>query len=143
VDRYKLAVIEGDGTGHEVVPEGLRGLEAAARRYDIVSEDRPEDAGGLDQLRGFDVIYFGAVGYPRFPGPDFAVGVLIPMRRAFQRYVNLRPVRLLPGIDSSLKNFPPGQIDMSIVRENDLGGKAGTRDVADAVPQEISVVAEP
>lgn len=75
MDRYKLAVIEGDGIGHEVVPEGLRGLEAAARRYDIVCEDRPEDAGGLDQLRGFDVIYFGAVGYPRCPGPDFACGV--------------------------------------------------------------------
>src|ERR1035438_7315114 len=113
-------------------------------------------------------------------------GLLIPIRRAFQRYVNLRPVRLLRGIDSSLKNFPPGQIDMCIVRENianpiaqiwsgammlqhlglhkaargvekafeaflarrdaqtpDLGGKVSTRDVGDAVTQEISVVAEP
>ena len=113
-------------------------------------------------------------------------GLLIPIRRAFQRYVGLRPVRLLPGIDSALKNFPPGQIDMCIVRENvaspiaqiwsgavmfehpgqrkaargdekafeavlargdaqtpDLGGKASTGDVGDAVTQEISVVAEP
>jgi len=113
-------------------------------------------------------------------------GLLIPIRRAFQRYVNLRPVRLLPGIDSALQDFPPGQIDTCIVRENianpiaqiwsgammferlgqrkaargvekafeaglarrdaetpDLGGKASTRDVGDAVTQEISAVAEP
>ena len=144
----------------------------------------PED--GLDQLRGFDVLYFGAVGYPRCPRPYFAVGFVDPHSPRVSAYVILRLVRLLRGIDSPLKNFPPGQIDMCIVRENianpiaqiwsgammfehpgqrkaargvekafeavlarpdahtpDLGGKASTRDVGDAVTQEISVVAEP
>jgi tartrate dehydrogenase/decarboxylase / D-malate dehydrogenase len=135
VNSYKIAVIEGDGIGHEVVPEGLRVLEAAGRRYDINFSWRhfdwscqtylktgrmmPED--GLDQLRGFDAIYLGAVGYPGVPDHISLWGLLIPIRRAFQQYVNLRPVRLLPGIDSPLKNFPPGQIDMCIVRENNEG----------------------
>lgn len=76
----------------------------------------PED--GLDQLRGFYVIYFGAVGYPRCPRPYFAVGFVDPHSGRASAYGNLRLVRLLPGIDSPLKNFPPGQIDMCIVREN-------------------------
>jgi tartrate dehydrogenase/decarboxylase / D-malate dehydrogenase len=135
VKSYKIAVIEGDGIGHEVVPEGLRVLEAAGRRYDIDFSWRhfdwscqtyrktgrmmPED--GLDQLRAFDAIYLGAVGYPGVPDHISLWGLLIPIRRAFQQYVNLRPVRLLAGIDSPLKNFPPGEIDMCIVRENNEG----------------------
>jgi tartrate dehydrogenase/decarboxylase/D-malate dehydrogenase len=135
VNSYKIAVIEGDGIGHEVVPEGLRVLEAAARRFDITfswhhfdwscqtflktGRMMPED--GLDQLRGFDAIYLGAVGYPGVPDHVSLWGLLIPIRRAFQQYVNLRPVRLLRGIDSPIKGFPPGQIDLCIVRENNEG----------------------
>jgi tartrate dehydrogenase/decarboxylase/D-malate dehydrogenase len=135
VSHYKIAVIEGDGIGHEVVPEGLRVLEAAGRRFDIAfswqhfawscqtylktGRMMPED--GLDQLRGFDAIYLGAVGYPGVPDHISLWGLLIPIRRAFQQYVNLRPVRLLRGIDSPLKGFPPGQIDICIVRENNEG----------------------
>ena len=117
------------------MPEGLRVLEAAGRRCDITfswhhfdwscqtylktGRMMPED--GLDQLRGFDAIYLGAVGYPGVPDHVSLWGLLIPIRRAFQQYVNLRPVRLLRGIDSPVKGFPPGNIDLCIVRENNEG----------------------
>jgi tartrate dehydrogenase/decarboxylase / D-malate dehydrogenase len=133
--RYKIAVIEGDGIGLEVVPEGLRALEAAGRKFDIAFDWRhfdwscqtylktgrmmPED--GLDQLRKFDAIYLGAVGYPGVPDHVSLWGLLIPIRRAFRQYVNLRPVRLLEGVNSPLKDFPPRKIDFCIVRENNEG----------------------
>ena len=135
MNRYKIAVIEGDGIGREVVPEGLRVLEAAARCYGIAfswqhfdwscqtylktGQMMPGD--GLDQLRLFDAIYLGAVGYPGVPDHVSLWGLLIPIRRTFQQYVNLRPVRLLRGIESPIKNFPPGEIDLCIVRENNEG----------------------
>jgi len=135
VSRYKIAVIEGDGIGHEVVPEGLRVLEAAGRRNNITFDWHhfewgcqnylktgrmmPED--GLDQLRGFDAIYLGAVGYPGVSDHVSLWGLLIPIRRGFQQYVNLRPVRLLWGVDSPVKGFPPRQIDFCVVRENNEG----------------------
>jgi tartrate dehydrogenase/decarboxylase / D-malate dehydrogenase len=135
VRKYKIAVIEGDGIGHEVVPEGLRVLEAAGRRFDInfswqhfdwscqtfLKTGRMMPADGLDQLRSFDAIYLGAVGYPGVPDHVSLWGLLIPIRRAFQQYVNLRPVRLLRGIESPVKDFPPKQIDLCIVRENNEG----------------------
>jgi tartrate dehydrogenase/decarboxylase/D-malate dehydrogenase len=143
VNHYKIAVIEGDGIGREVVPEGLRVLEAAGRRYDItfswqhfdwscetyLKTGRMMPADGLEQLRGFDAIYLGAVGYPGVPDHVSLWGLLIPIRRAFQQYVNLRPARLLRGIDSPVKNFPPGEIDFCIVRENNEGeySEAGGR----------------
>jgi tartrate dehydrogenase/decarboxylase / D-malate dehydrogenase len=135
VRTYKIAVIEGDGIGHEVVPEGLRVLEAAGRHFSVnfswhhfdwsgqtylkTGRMMPED--GLDQLRTFDAIYLGAVGYPGVPDHVSLWGLLIPIRRTFQQYVNLRPVRLIRGIDSPVKGFSPGQIDLSIVRENNEG----------------------
>ena len=135
MSRYNIAVIEGDGIGHEVVPEGLRVLENAGRLYGATFSWRhfdwscqtylktgrmmPED--GLDQLRGFDAIYLGAVGYPGVPDHVSLWGLLIPIRRTFQQYVNLRPARLLRGIDSPVKGFPPGNIDLCIVRENNEG----------------------
>ena len=143
MNSYKIAVIEGDGIGHEVVPEGLRALEAAGRRFEIafswhhfdwscqtyLKTGRMMPQGGLDQLRNFDAIYLGAVGYPGVPDHISLWGLLIPIRRAFQQYVNLRPVRLLRGINSPLKGFPPGQIDICIVRENNEGeySEAGGR----------------
>jgi tartrate dehydrogenase/decarboxylase/D-malate dehydrogenase len=135
VTRYKIAVIEGDGIGREVVPEGLRALKAAGRKFDIAfnwqhfdwscqtylktGRMMPED--GLDQLRKFDAIYLGAVGYPGVPDHISLWGLLIPIRRAFQQYVNLRPVRLLQGVNSPLKDFPPRKIDFCIIRENNEG----------------------
>lgn len=135
MSRYNIAVIEGDGIGHEVVPEGLRVLENAGRlcgatfswrhfdwscqTYLKTGRMMPED--GLDQLRDFDAIYLGAVGYPGVPDHVSLWGLLIPIRRTFQQYVNLRPARLLRGIDSPVKGFPPRNIDLCIVRENNEG----------------------
>ena len=133
--RYRIAVIEGDGIGREVVPEGIRVIEAAARKFDLSFEWKhfnwsceqylktgrmmPED--GLEQLRNFDAIYLGAVGFPGVADHVSLWGLLIPIRRTFQQYVNLRPVRLLEGVESPLKRHRAGDIDFSIVRENNEG----------------------
>ena len=132
---YKIAVIEGDGIGREVVPEGIRVLEAVAHRFDLsfswqnfdwsceryatTGRMMPED--GLEQLRPFDAIYLGAIGYPGVPDHVSLWGLLIPIRRGFKEYVNLRPVRLLEGITSPLSGRKPGEIDFVIVRENSEG----------------------
>ena len=132
---YKIAVIEGDGIGREVVPEGVRVLEAVAHRFDLsfswqnfdwsceryakTGRMMPED--GLEQLRPFDAIYLGAIGYPGVPDHVSLWGLLIPIRRGFKQYVNLRPVRLLEGITSPLSGRKPGEIDFVIVRENSEG----------------------
>jgi tartrate dehydrogenase/decarboxylase/D-malate dehydrogenase len=133
--NYKIAVIEGDGIGREVVPEGIRVLEAAARRFDIslswqhfnwscetflkTGRMMPED--GLEQLRPYDAIFLGAVGYPGVPDHTSLWGLLIPIRRAFKQYVNLRPIRLLEGVTSPLSGRKAGEIDFLIVRENNEG----------------------
>jgi tartrate dehydrogenase/decarboxylase/D-malate dehydrogenase len=132
---FKIAVIPGDGIGKEVVPEGLRVVEAAGKRFGIklslqhfdwscetyskTGKMMPDD--GLAQLRPFDAIFLGAVGYPGIPDHISLWGLLIPIRRSFQQYVNLRPVRLLKGVESPLKNVQPGQIDFCVVRENNEG----------------------
>src|SRR5213082_3575414 len=132
---YRVAVIAGDGIGREVVPEGVKALEAAARRYGFALEWRefdwscetyaktgkmmPEDS--LDQLKSFDAVFLGAVGYPGVPDHVSLWGLLIPLRRSFQQYINLRPVRLLAGVDSPLKGRAPGEIDFYVVRENNEG----------------------
>jgi len=132
---YKIAMIEGDGIGREVVPEGVRVLEAVAHRFDLsfswqnfdwsceryakTGRMMPED--GLEQLRPFDAIYLGAIGYPGVPDHVSLWGLLIPIRRGFKQYVNLRPVRLLEGITSPLSGRKPGEIDFVIVRENSEG----------------------
>lgn len=132
---FQIAVIAGDGIGNEVVPEGIRVLEAAARRFGFgfewhpfdwscerflkIGKMMPED--GLDQLRKFDAIFLGAVGRPDVADHVSLWGLLIPIRRAFRQYVNLRPVRLLQGIESPLKRWGPGEIDFMIVRENNEG----------------------
>ncbi len=129
---YKVAVIPGDGIGKEVVPEGLRVLEAVGGKFDIdydftefgwncddyaqTGRIMPED--GIDQLRPFDAIFLGAVGMPGVPDHVSLWGMLIPIRREFFQYVNLRPARLLPGVSSPLANRQPEDIDMMIVREN-------------------------
>jgi tartrate dehydrogenase/decarboxylase / D-malate dehydrogenase len=132
---YKIAVIPGDGIGKEVVPEGLRVLEAAGRRFDFklscahfdwscetylkTGKMMPDD--GLEQLRPFDAVFLGAVGYPGVADHISLWGLLIPIRRGFHQYVNLRPVRLLKGIETPLKNRQPGEIDFCVVRENNEG----------------------
>jgi len=132
---FHIAVIAGDGIGKEVVPEGIRVLNAAGRRFGFaldwhafdwscdryVATGRMMPADGLQQLRGFDAIFLGAVGRPDVPDHVSLWGLLIPIRRGFQQYVNLRPVRLFDGMESPLKNWRPGQIDFVIVRENNEG----------------------
>ncbi|PYY13096.1 MAG: tartrate dehydrogenase, partial [Acidobacteria bacterium] len=133
--KYKIAVIEGDGIGREVVPEGLRVVEAVGRKFDFgltwshfdwscerfVKTGRmmPED--GLDQLKDCDAIFLGAVGFPGVPDHVSLWGLLIPIRRGFRQYVNLRPAKLLRGIQSPIRNFEAGDIDICVVRENNEG----------------------
>ena len=132
---HRIAVIPGDGIGKEVVPEGIRVLEAAGRRFGFDFEwttfdwscERyaktgsmmPDD--GLEQLRRFEAIFLGAVGFPGVPDHVSLWGLLIPIRRGFQQYINLRPVRLLPGVRSPLAGRTAADIDMVIVRENNEG----------------------
>ncbi|MBL4720319.1 MAG: tartrate dehydrogenase [Alphaproteobacteria bacterium] len=135
MERYRIAVIPGDGIGKEVVPEGIKALEAASRKcgFGLAFDDyswscetyaktgrmMPED--GIDQLRDHDAVFLGAVGFPGVPDHVSLWGLLIPIRRAFQQYVNLRPVRLLPGITPPVRGYEPGDIDFYVVRENNEG----------------------
>jgi tartrate dehydrogenase/decarboxylase / D-malate dehydrogenase len=136
MDTKRIAVIAGDGIGKEVVPEGLRVLEAAARKFSIALEWRhfdwncdyyaqhgrmmPED--WFATLSPFDAIYYGAVGWPAtVPDHVSLWGSLIQFRRRFDQYVNLRPCRLMPGIPSPLAGRKPGDIDCVVVRENTEG----------------------
>jgi tartrate dehydrogenase/decarboxylase / D-malate dehydrogenase len=141
--KYRIAVIAGDGIGKEVVPEGIRVLEAAGKKFGVAYDWRSFDwscarwrktgammpPDGLEQLRKFDAIYLGAVGDPAVPDHVSLWGLLIPIRRAFHQYVNLRPIKLLPGIVSPLRDRGPKDIDMVIVRENcegeysEIGGR--------------------
>ena len=133
--RYRIAVIPGDGIGNEVVPEGIRVLEAAGRKFGVGFEwDRypwsceyyakhgemmPRD--GLDRIRQHDAIFLGAVGFPGVPDHVSLWGLLIPIRRNFKQYANIRPVRLMPGVPSPLRDRKPGDIDFWVVRENNEG----------------------
>ncbi|MDX2201965.1 MAG: tartrate dehydrogenase [Hyphomicrobiaceae bacterium] len=131
----RIALIAGDGIGREVVPEGVRVLEAVGRRFGLgftwdeldwscerfhkTGQMMPAD--GLEQIRHHDAIYLGAVGYPGVPDHVSLWGLLIPIRRGFQQYINLRPVRLFHGLKSPLADRKPGDIDYMIVRENNEG----------------------
>ncbi len=130
--HIRVAVIPGDGIGREVIPEGMRVLEAAGNKHEIsfdwqqfdwscktwleTGNMMPED--GIEQLRNFDAIYLGAVGDPTVPDHISLWGLLIPIRRELDQYVNLRPVRLFEGVPCPLVDRKPGDIDFYVVREN-------------------------
>ncbi|MDA8961771.1 tartrate dehydrogenase [Congregibacter sp.] len=132
MSTFRIAVIPGDGIGTEVMPEGVRVLEAAGKKHGVSFEwtsfdwscehyakhgaMMPED--GIEQLRSFDAIYLGAVGFPGVPDHVSLWGLLIPIRREFDQYINLRPVRLFEGIPCPLVGRVPGDIDFMVVREN-------------------------
>lgn len=132
MSQFSIAVIPGDGIGTEVIPEGVKALEAAAEKHGVelnfthfdwscetyhrTGRMMPED--GLEQLKKFDAIFLGAVGFPGVPDHISLWGLLLPIRRAFNQYVNLRPVRLFEGLQSPLANKQPGDIDFYVVREN-------------------------
>ena len=134
---YKIAVIPGDGIGKEVMPEGLRVLEAAAQRFGIALEFTPIEWASCDyyaahgqmmpddwkaQLETMDAVYFGAVGWPAaVPDHVSLWGSLIKFRREFDQYINLRPVRLFEGVPCPLAGRQPGDIDYVVVRENTEG----------------------
>jgi tartrate dehydrogenase/decarboxylase / D-malate dehydrogenase len=143
-ERIRIACIPGDGIGPEVVTEARRALEAAAKVHGGLKLEfndfpwscthylehgtmMPDDA--LDTLGDFDTILLGAVGWPGVPDHVSLWGLLIPIRRHFQQFVNLRPVKLLRGMQSPLRNQEPGDIDFVVVRENsegeysDIGGR--------------------
>jgi tartrate dehydrogenase/decarboxylase/D-malate dehydrogenase len=134
-NKLKIAVIPGDGIGNEVVEEGIRVLDAAVGRFDVDLDWEHFDwscqrfartgammpADGLAQIRHHDAIFLGAVGWPGVPDHISLWGLLIPIRRGFQQYVNLRPVRLFQGLKSPLADRKPGDIDYLIVRENNEG----------------------
>jgi tartrate dehydrogenase/decarboxylase/D-malate dehydrogenase len=133
--RYEVAVIPGDGIGTEVMAEGLAALDAAAARFGFALTFRSFDwscetykatgammpADGIARLADHDAIFLGAVGFPGVPDHVSLWGLLIPIRRSFDQYVNLRPVRLLRGVRSPLRDVEPGDIDFWIVRENSEG----------------------
>ncbi len=151
---YKIAVLPGDGTGPEVVAEGLKVLEAAGRKYNFkyalahfdlggerylrTGEVLPESA--VSELRQFDAIYLGAIGHPGVKPGILEKGILLRLRFELDQYINLRPVKLYPNVDTPLKNKGPEDIDFVVVRENTEGlyaGAGGT--LKKGTPDEIAV----
>ncbi|MGW4729863.1 tartrate dehydrogenase [Streptomyces shenzhenensis] len=141
--NHRIALIPGDGIGTEVLPAARRVLDAVTARHGLAfSYDEfdwscarylregammPDD--GLDQLRNHDAILLGAVGYPGVPDHVSLWGLLIPIRRGFRQYVNLRPIRVFEGVESPLRTAEPGEVDFVVVRENvegeysEIGGR--------------------
>ena len=132
---HRIAALPGDGIGLEVVPAARQVLDAAGERHGFTLEwtefdwscERHARTGhmmpenGLETLAAFDAIFLGAVGDPRVPDHVSLWGLLIPIRRAFEQYINLRPVKLLRGITSPLRWIEPGDLDFVVVRENNEG----------------------
>jgi tartrate dehydrogenase/decarboxylase / D-malate dehydrogenase len=152
----RIAVIPGDGIGKEVVPEGLRVLDAAARKFGLDLKYEHHDFANCDyyakhgammpadwktKLEGVDAIFYGAVGWPAtVPDHVSLWGSLLKFRREFDQYVNMRPCRLMPGIPSPLANRRAGDIDFVIVRENTEGeySSVGGR-MYEGTPREIVI----
>ena len=136
---YRIAVLAGDGIGKEVIPAGIDVLNAAASHAEFklaftqfpwgcdfyLRHGRMMDVDAVDQLRTFDAIYLGAIGDPKVPDHISAGELLLPLRRRLVQYVNLRPVRLLPGIASPLAGRGAADIDIVCVRENSEGEYCG------------------
>ncbi|WP_019158723.1 tartrate dehydrogenase [Brevibacterium senegalense] len=134
---YRIAVIPGDGIGTEVMPEGIRSLRAAADAFDFdldlleldwASAAHWQEHGTMmpddwaQRLEGIDAIFFGAVGWPEVVPDHVSLwGSILQFRRVFDQYVNLRPVKLLPGVRSPLADRQPGEVDFYVVRENTEG----------------------
>lgn len=132
---HRIAVIPGDGIGGEVIDQGMRVLDAVGERIGVrfawerfdwscerfhkTGAMMPED--GLERIGGHDAVFLGAVGFPGVPDHVSLWGLLIPIRRRFDQFVNLRPVRLMEGVPCPLAGRAPGEIDMLIVRENSEG----------------------
>ncbi|MFP4562922.1 MAG: 3-isopropylmalate dehydrogenase [Spirochaetia bacterium] len=137
---YTIAVIPGDGTGPEVVREGKKVLDAAARKFGFSVDTADFDFGGdrylktgevlpetaVEELKNFDAIYLGAIGHPEVKPGILEKGILLKLRFELDQYINLRPVKLYPGVYTPVKDKGPGDIDYVVVRENTGGIYTGT-----------------
>jgi 3-isopropylmalate dehydrogenase len=158
IKTYHIAVIGGDGTGPEVVAEGIKVLKAGASRYGFKLDFSHFDLGGerylktgvllpagiFDELRQFDAIYLGAIGHPGVKPGILEKGILLTIRFELDQYINLRPVKLYQGVDCPLKGKGPEHIDFVIVRENTEGlytGAGGVlkRGTADEIATQVSI----
>lgn len=151
---YKIAVIPGDGTGPEVVAEGLKVLKAASRKRGFKLDLHDYDLGGerykksgetlpdsvIEELKGFDAIFLGAIGHPDVKAGILEKGILLKLRFELDQYINLRPVKLYPGVETPLKDKGPEHIDFIVVRENTEGLYAGAGGVLKkGTPDEVAV----
>ncbi|MGO9480346.1 MAG: 3-isopropylmalate dehydrogenase [Candidatus Kryptoniota bacterium] len=151
---YKIAVIPGDGTGAEVVREGIKVLDTAAAKFNFKLDYTNYDFGGdrylrtgevlpdsaVDEMRRFDAIFLGAIGHPGVKPGILEKGILLRLRFELDQYINLRPVKLYPGVDTPLKDKGPEQIDYVVVRENSGGIYTGTGGVnMKGTPNEVAV----
>ena len=129
---YKMGLLPGDGTGPEVLREGMKVLDAVAKKFGFAFETTPYDIGGerylktgeilpdsvLDEFRKQDVLFLGAIGHPDVKPGILEKGILLRARFELEQYINLRPVKLFPGVETPIKNKGPKDIDFVIVREN-------------------------
>ncbi len=139
MSQMRIAVVPGDGIGREVIPAGLAVVETAARKAGVTIETtefpwscayyrdtgRMMDPDALDRMARFDAIYLGAIGDPSVPDHVSVWEMILPLRQSFEQYVNLRPMRLLPGVNGPLAGRGPSDVDMICVRENSEGEYAG------------------
>jgi len=151
---YKIAVIGGDGTGPEVVREGLKVLDAVNSKYGIKMEYTPFDFGGerylrtgevlpesaVSDLRQFDSIFLGAIGHPDVKPGILEKGILLKLRFELDQYINLRPIKLYPNVETPLKDKTPADIDFVVVRENSEGLYTGSGGVLKkGTPDEVAI----
>ncbi|MFH1867626.1 MAG: 3-isopropylmalate dehydrogenase [Candidatus Omnitrophota bacterium] len=147
---YKIAVMPGDGTGPEVVREGLKVLKALSKKFNFKYETTTFDWGGerylktgevmpengIDELKKFDVIYLGAIGHPDVKPGILEKGILLHTRFELEQYINLRPVKLYPGVWTPIKDKGPDDIDFVVVRENNEGLYKGMGEFRDKGTQD-------
>src|SRR5512136_1042037 len=151
---HKIAVIGGDGTGPEVVREGLKVLDAVNNKFDIKMEYTPFDFGGerylrtgevlpetaVSDLKQFNAIYLGAIGHPDVKPGVLEKGILLKLRFELDQYINLRPIKLYPNVDTPLKDKGPEDIDFVVVRENTEGLYVGAGGfLKKGTPDEVAV----
>jgi len=154
VKSYKIAVIPGDGSGPEMVREGVKVLKVAAARFAFSLDFTTFPFGGdyylekgevlpygaIETLRQFDAIFLGAIGHPEVRPGILEKGILLRMRFELDQYINLRPVKLFPGIDTPIKDKEPADIDFVVVRENTEGLYAGSGGfLRRGTPHEVAV----
>jgi 3-isopropylmalate dehydrogenase len=151
---YRIAVMPGDGTGPEVVAEGMKVMRALAAKMNLSFEFADYDFGGerykrtgetlpdsaIEELKTFDAIYLGAIGHPDVKPGILEKGILLKLRFALDQYINLRPIKLYPGVETPLKDKGPEQIDFVVVRENTEGLYTGSGGfLKKGTPQEVAI----